>query len=305
MSGSAQNAGPTGAPSGNRRARRQQPRRPRDVHAPTEEHEVEHEDDSDEVVSSAALAWIWPATKLLFGLALVLGSAFVVAWGAHTFAVTTERFGIVEVVAEGSRRYDEQQLLRLAGAKRGQNLFALDLAQAEAELTKDPWIASAKLTRKLPGTLEIRVDEYVAEAVAAIDGALYLVTREGQPILQLEGRYESDFPVVTGVSGAELAADRDRALERIALGIEILRKYERLKTAESFAAQEIQMAPDGQVSLVVGSNGLTLHLGKGPFRQKLLMAARVIGKVRARGQTPGIVFLDNEAHPERVVVRMR
>jgi hypothetical protein len=35
------------------------------------------------------------------------------------------------------------------------------------------------------------------------------------------------------------------------------------------------------------------------------MAERVISELRQKGRAPGIVFLDNEAHPERVVVRMR
>jgi hypothetical protein len=35
------------------------------------------------------------------------------------------------------------------------------------------------------------------------------------------------------------------------------------------------------------------------------MAERVLGKLGQKGQVPGIVFADNEAHPERVVVRMR
>jgi cell division protein FtsQ len=64
------------------------------------------------------------------------------------------------------------------------------------------------------------------------------------------------------------------------------------------------MAGGGAV-LTVGKDGVTLELGHGPWRKKLLMAARVIGRLRAKGQQPGIVFLDNEAHPERVVVRMR
>jgi hypothetical protein len=37
----------------------------------------------------------------------------------------------------------------------------------------------------------------------------------------------------------------------------------------------------------------------------MLMAERVINKLERSGKTPGIVFADNQAHPERVVVRMR
>jgi hypothetical protein len=62
---------------------------------------------------------------------------------------------------------------------------------------------------------------------------------------------------------------------------------------------------DGSIQLVVGELGVSLVFGKGPVEQKLLMAARVLGKVRAKGELPKVVFLDNEAHPERVVVRLR
>ena len=61
----------------------------------------------------------------------------------------------------------------------------------------------------------------------------------------------------------------------------------------------------GDVSLTVGKAGITVHVGKGPWRKKLLMAERVIGQMEKKGRVPGIVFADNVAHPERVVVRMR
>ncbi|MEN9578829.1 MAG: cell division protein [Pseudomonadota bacterium] len=249
--------------------------------------------------------WFWPGLKLVFGLCLVLGSALVVAFGAYRFAVTSDRFALVAVEADGNRRFNEDQLLRLAGASRGDNLFALDLAAAENRLVENPWIGTAKITRRLPSTLRITVTEHTAEAIAVIDGSLYLITRDGRPIQGVDAASESNYPMITGVSAEELAADRTRAIERLAIAVDILRKYARTDVAPAFAAESIHLAADGGVSLIVGSAGISLELGKGPFRQKLLMAARVIGKVRARGETPGIVFLDNEAHPERVVVRMR
>lgn len=274
------------------------------VCAPSEDLDAPELALSDEEPPRGPRAWLWPGIKLAFGVLLVVGSALVVALGAHRFAVTSERFAVVEVQATGNRRFNEDQLLRLAGAKRGDNLFVLDLAAAESRLLENPWISSAQVSRRLPGTLRIEVSEHVAEAIAVIDGSLYLVTREGRPIQQVESDSEINTPMITGVSGEDLAADRARAAERLALGVDILRKYARLDVAQAFPAESIHLAADGGVSLIVGSAGIALELGKGPFRQKLLMAARVISKVRSRGETPGIVFLDNEAHPERVVVRM-
>jgi cell division protein FtsQ len=71
------------------------------------------------------------------------------------------------------------------------------------------------------------------------------------------------------------------------------------------AAQEIHVADGGAITLIVGKEGVVIQLGTGGFRQRLLMAERVVEESRRSGRLPGIVFADNEAHPERVVVRMR
>lgn len=279
------------------------------VAAPVERFEAEEPDEVDgerlDAPRSSAGQLVWSLSKLAVGIGVVLGAAFAVAYGAHRFASTTTRFAIQKYEVEGNHRYSDEQLAHKAGIKRGDNLFALDLEQAERTLTEDPWVSSVKFSRKLPNTLKMVVTELRAAAVAAISGSLYLVTKQGQPIKAISAGDHTDFPVVTGITTEQLAADRERAIERIAQGLDILRRYSRLSLAKSYSAQEVHLGPDGNVDLVIGAGGITLRLGKGPFRQKLLMAGRVMGKVRARGQTPGIVFLDNQAHPERVVVRMR
>jgi cell division protein FtsQ len=243
--------------------------------------------------------------KILFGIGVVLVAACVVAFGAYRFLTTTTRFAIERVEVQGSHRYGESDLLALGGIARGANLFGVDLAAAEKKLTEDPWIESAHVARKLPDGLSITVEELTASALAAIDGTLYLVTREGRPIKPLgEGDF-NDYPVVTGIAAEQLANDRNLALERIASGLALIEQYKRLPVSQAFPPQEVALSLDGRVHMIVGVPAITLQMGHGNFRQKLLMAARIIGNVRAKGELPGIVFLDNEAHPERVVVRMR
>lgn len=243
--------------------------------------------------------------KVLFGVGVVLAAATVVAFGAYRFLTTTTRFAIERVEVQGSHRYGESDLLAIAGISRAANLFGVDLAQAEKRLTEDPWIESAHIARKLPDGLSIVVQELTASALASIDGTLYLVTREGRPIKPLSEGDFNDYPVVTGVTGEQLGERRDLALERIASGITLVEQYKRLGVSQAFPPQEVALALDGRVNLIVGVPAITLQLGRANFRQKLLMGARIIGNVRAKGQLPGVVFLDNEAHPERVVVRMR
>jgi cell division protein FtsQ len=244
------------------------------------------------------------ALKFLLGIGLVAVAASGVALGAHRFLTTTTRFGIEGVEARGSQRYNDAELLSLAGIRRGANLFSVDLVAAERKLAEDPWIESAHVARKLPDRLTITVEELSAAALAVVDGTIYLVTRQGRPIKPLEAGDFGDYAVVTGVTAEQLATDRQLAEERIAAGIDVLDYYRRVGLSQSFPAQEVLMDADGRLELTVGTPPITLQLGKADYRQKLLMAGRIVGTLRSKGETPGIIFLDNEAHPERVVVRM-
>jgi cell division protein FtsQ len=85
----------------------------------------------------------------------------------------------------------------------------------------------------------------------------------------------------------------------------VLRVYERIPLSKTYPPQELHLEASGDMVLTVGKAGIALYLGNGPFRKKLLMAERVMGQLAPKGKAPGLVFLDNKAHPERVVVRMR
>jgi cell division protein FtsQ len=193
----------------------------------------------------------------------------------------------------------------LAGIKVGQNTFELDTTEAERKLLSDPWVRAARITRKLPRGVQVEVSEHEARALVSLGPALFLVTRSGEPFKRFSEADPYDIPIITGISEAGLARDRAREVERIALGLEVLGHYERLVLAHAFAAQEVHIDAAGAVTLVVGSQGVSLRLGKGPWLMKLRMAERVMGKVQRQGKVPGIIFLDNDAHQERVVVRMR
>ena len=83
------------------------------------------------------------------------------------------------------------------------------------------------------------------------------------------------------------------------------RTIERGGPARRHPAQEIHIADDGSLRMSVGKSAVTLEMGQGPYRRKVRRAARVLREARRQKAEPDILFLDNVAHPERVVVRMR
>jgi len=255
--------------------------------------------------SSPMAGRVWAALKLASGMLIVVIASTAVAWGAHRYALTTPRFAVRRFEVEGARRLGDDQIAKRSGMELGRNIFAIDTEQAERQLLVDPWVREVKITRQLPATLRVELVERDVAAVAAIGEGLYLVTKGGEPFKRLENGDPYDLPVITGISAEALARDRQRELERIIVALEVLRTYDRLPLSRVHVAQEVNLGEAGDVSLSIGKLAITLQLGNGPWRKKLLMAASVMAELGGKGRVPGIVFLDNQAHPERVVVRMR
>jgi cell division protein FtsQ len=251
------------------------------------------------------LGAVWTAVKLSLGVAIVLGASLAIAWGAHQFALTTPRFAVVEFDVEGNRRASDAEIVRVAGLERGGNVFRVDLEGVERRMLQNPWIQSAKVSRRLPGTIAVEVVEREAAAIALLGDDLYLVTPKGLPFKLLDDRDPHDLPVVTGLGPRDFALDRDSAVERLGEALELIRYYDTLPLASVHPAEELHLETDGGVVMTIGTKPITLQLGKEGWRQRLAMAARVLGKLQRSGERPGILFLDNEAHSERVVVRMR
>jgi cell division protein FtsQ len=243
--------------------------------------------------------------KLLLGLLIVVGASSAVAYSLHRYALSTARFGIQKIELTGAKRFGKPQIQSLAGIEIGKNLFAFDTAAAEKKLLSDPWISSARVVRELPNSLRVELREREAVAVAVLGDQPFLVTREGEPFKPVKAEDPTDLPVLTGVSTADLARDRTAAIERLKTGLDLLRQYERLAVSRVHPAEEVALAQSGHAVLTVGQKGIALELGRPPYARKLTMAGQVLAELGAKGRTPGIVFLDNEAHPERVVVRMR
>jgi cell division septal protein FtsQ len=247
---------------------------------------------------------VTPAAKLGLGVLLVLGTAGATGVGAYRLALGSSHFAVKHVELESSRRTSEAEVLERAGVRLGDNLLALDVRAAEQRLLADPWNRSVRVARKLPSTLRVQLVEREALALASLDGGLFLVEASGEPFKAWQEGDVEDLPVLTGVTLEALAKDRAGAVARIATGLSVLSHYERLPVSQQHHAQEVHLAPDGSVVLTVGTRGVSLHLGQGPWPKKMLMVAEVMRTFEKR-ELPGVVFLDNALHPERVVVRMR
>lgn len=254
--------------------------------------------------SSHREAWKSVGRVIIIGLLLGgVGSATVL--GTYRFAQTSPRFAVKQIDVDGLRRRTREKVIDLGRLTPGSNIFSVDTAEVERAILADPWIREVEVERRLPATIHIELTEREAGALAMIGEQMLVVTRAGEPFKKYEASDPADLPIITGVSVDEPGHEPALERARIATALEVLRHYDRTALARANAVQEIHLTPGGQIVLVVGKAGISLHLGAGPWAKKLVMAERVLGRLRGHKGSVAAVFLDNHAHPERVVVRMR
>ncbi len=95
------------------------------------------------------------------------------------FFFTSSLFDIQKITVENNRYYTEEQLISLAGAKTGRNLFEVSLTQMKEKLLTDPYIKNVKLKRRLPAEVVIIVEERKEDAAVPYGSSYIIIDREG------------------------------------------------------------------------------------------------------------------------------
>jgi cell division protein FtsQ len=243
--------------------------------------------------------------SLMTGILVVVGASLLVAWALRRYLRSSPRFAVRVVHVDGNARRSTHQLSQRAGIVEGKNIFEIEESVAKADLEADPWVSSATVTTDLPHTVYIKVVEREARALASIDHTLYLVDLNGEIFKELEEGDPHDLPVVTGIEPDGVARDRQAVTIRVRRALDLVSDLDKAGIAKRYPIQEIHIHPDTSLTLTMGSDGLALAFGTPPYRNKIAKADRILGELRHRQVKPAVIFLDNDAHPERVVVRMK
>jgi cell division protein FtsQ len=109
---------------------------------------------------------------------LVVAAAAAILTVAVVFA-RSSFFSVRHVSVQGAEHLSAAKVIRESGVQ-GRNAIWLDAAAVERSLERDPWIATASVTRSLPSSVSIRIVERVPVAVLQSPGVGYsLVAADG------------------------------------------------------------------------------------------------------------------------------
>ena len=234
-------------------------------------------------------------------VAAMVGASLAIIGGLKHYAANARAFTIVAVGVEGHKRLSPLHIKRVSRQTEGRNIFEVSAEDAENRLKNDPWISDAKVVRRLPSTVSIRVVEHKPVALVALE-RLYLVNDKGDLFKQVGVDDPVDLPVITGVETQRFAQDASYRRDTIIGALSLLVDYRRAGLFEKEPIGEVHVESDGALTLYVGRDAAQVRLGHGPYRAKLRRLTRVLRRLSLESKRPGYVYLDNVRRPHRVTV---
>ena len=114
---------------------------------------------------------------------------------------------VSEITVEGRETTDRETILAALAAGPGTPILAVSPTHVKEQLEALPWVRTAVIERRLPGTLYVRLVERKPLALWQHGGKLELVDREGNviPVARLD-RF-AKLPLVVGEGAASHAAE--------------------------------------------------------------------------------------------------
>ena len=206
-------------------------------------------------------------------LAAVGVIALVVLWIGYSRMMASERLRVTRVEVRGGHFLSEGEVRELLGPAVGENILGLDIEDLKKRLRASPWVADAAVTRSLPDTLRVEIDERAPVALAEVD-KLYLMDANGT-LIELYGPRTAafDLPVVRGLGGLGPDERRDRA-RRVTVLLADLGTL-------SGELSEIRVEEGADLEAILRS-GEVVRLGAPPYRKTFTTFLGLRGQLRQR-----------------------
>ncbi len=118
---------------------------------------------------------------------------------AGYFLATSSLFAIRHVEISGNSQVTEERIMDLAGITPGANIFSVRPSRADLWLTIEPYIASADVSRRLPGTVTVTVTERVPAAMMYAGSAVLFLDAGGRVLERFHILSEAGLPLISGV----------------------------------------------------------------------------------------------------------
>jgi cell division protein FtsQ len=238
----------------------------------------------------------------IFGGVLIV----LVAMGgfARAFILHSKHFAVRNIRISATRHVAASSLRARVESMIGKNLFRVSLEEIRRVLAQEPWVASLKVRRELPGTIAIEITEREPRALVAL-GVLYLSDQDGAVFKRATPDETAGLPVITGIERDRYLSEPENAKSDIRETLQAARAWREVSGAPRPAIGEIHF--DRVLGVTVyTTSGVAVRLGRinDSVSERLRKFDMVWSALASSGEKPRIIYLDNRARTDRVTVKL-
>ncbi len=216
---------------------------------------------------------------------------FVACLLAGYFFSLSSFFSINTIKVEGNKLVGNDRVIALSGIEKGRNIFKINQQELSQWLRIDPLIANATVSRKLPGTLIINVEERKSVAVIATGQAFIWLDQQGTVITRMVKMNKFDVPLLTGLNKFDYSVMPGTVIKNDSLdkALDLIRQM----TADMRShISEINVA-DPQKIIVCTKDGIEVRVGNGEdFEDKYILYTAIIEDRTTNGDIKQIKYID-------------
>lgn len=213
--------------------------------------------------------------------AAICGSVVAMMYG---YGIHAARFRIPSsdnIEISGVHNASRAQVLEIAGADIGRNIFFVPLDERRKQLERIPWVESASVMRLMPNRIAVEVAERTPVAKVQIGSKVNLIDSSGVVLGPPASRQAKfSFPVIRGIAESEPLSSRAAVMK---IYSRLLRELD-ADPGAPYGRQisEVDLADPEDVKITVSDAGGTLmiHLGNSDFLQRYKLYAEHVGEWR-------------------------
>lgn len=132
-------------------------------------------------------------------------------------------FRVSNLLVEGREHTDPAVILGIVNTEKGEPIFGFDPVAAREQIEKISWVKTARIERRLPDTIYVRIEERTPMALWQHDNKLALIDSEGQVLTESNLAPYKDLIMLVGSKAPEHA---DELLAMLAAEPEIAKQVD-------------------------------------------------------------------------------
>ncbi len=230
----------------------------------------------------------WEKVRFYGRMAMLVGLAvgcLVAVAFLYNQVASLSAFQLHNIEVSGNSRISSAEVEKSVKQSLSTTLMTTSLKSLQQELQSFVWIKRAQVTRILPDTLRIHIEERKPLALIRFEGAEtpVWVDDEGVTLGEYDNALDKELPpLVVGFTKASVQTDKDENLERIEMYKQLIGAFDGGRKKYSPLLEEIDISNLKDIRVQLSEGSVEVDLGDRDFRARLTRALDILTTLRRR-----------------------